>query len=106
MCVGEAADAFGRRVCKCYRVLETWLNVVISSAKKDMSEVKHRTIAHILTEASRLRPHGVKLGMLLPVKDVGAFAKGTRMTSISHHYLLQLLAPALPMVCEAIFVLY
>jgi hypothetical protein len=46
----------------------------------------------------------VKFDVLLPVTDVRASAKGSRMTSSKSSSHVTSVAPALPRVCEAVFV--
>jgi hypothetical protein len=100
ICVDKAADAVVRGFVN---VIGVWISDWMLSFllwNKEISEVKHRTVAHIFTEASRFRPHGLwNFICCCQLKMSEHLQKAAGWLSVSHHYLLHLLAPA-------IFVLY
>jgi len=61
-------------------------------SNKEVSEVKHRTVAHIFTEASRLRPRVMwNLIYCCQLKISEHLQNAAGWLSVSHHYLLHLL---------------
>ena len=76
-------------------VIGVWNNDWMLSfllSNKEVSEVKHRIVAHIFTEASRLRPRVIwNLIYCCQLKMSEHLQNAAGWRSVSHHYLLHLL---------------